>query len=75
MSCRGDEYDMEPGDMLLLNPRDNHTCESRDGQPLDYRCLNIDADVMVRAVKEVIGCEFCFYRGGETGQKPSSSFA
>ena len=42
--------------MLLLNPRDNHTCESRDGQPLDYRCLNIDADVMVRAVKEVIGC-------------------
>ena len=38
-------------DMLLLNPRDNHTCESRDGQPLDYRCLNIDADVMVRAVK------------------------
>ena len=55
LSCRGDEYDMEPGDMLLLNPRDNHTCESRDGQPLDYRCLNIDADVMVRAVKEVIG--------------------
>ena len=54
LSCRGDEYDMEPGDMLLLNPRDNHTCESRDGQPLDYRCLNIDADVMVRAVKEVI---------------------
>ena len=25
-----------------------------NGQPLDYRCLNIDADVMVRAVKEVI---------------------
>lgn len=44
--------------MLLLNPRDNHTCESRDGQPLDYRCLNIDADVMVRAVKEVIGCSY-----------------
>ena len=58
LSCRGDEYDMEPGDMLLLNPRDNHTCESRDGQPLDYRCLNIDADVMVRAVKEVIGCSY-----------------
>ena len=57
LSCRGDEYDMEPGDMLL-NPRDNHTCESRDGQPLDYRCLNIDADVMVRAVKEVIGCSY-----------------
>lgn len=55
LSCRGKEYDMEPGDMLLLNPHDNHTCQSRDGKPLDYRCLNIDEEVMKNAVKEITG--------------------
>ena len=58
LSCRGNEYDMEPGDMLLLNPRDNHTCQSRDGKPLDYRCLNIDAKIMKKAVKEVTGRDY-----------------
>ena len=58
LSCNNNEYVLKEGDILLLNPLDSHSCDSEDGKALDYRCLNIDADVMVRAVKEVIGCSY-----------------
>lgn len=31
LSCKNKEYTVEPGDLLLFNPRDNHTCEQTDG--------------------------------------------
>lgn len=58
LSCRGYEYDMVAGDLLLLNPFDNHTCQSNDGKPLDYRCLNIDEKIMKMAVKDIIGADY-----------------
>ena len=44
-----------PGDLLLFNPGENHACESHDGQPLDYRCVNIEPDVMEKAAREIFG--------------------
>jgi len=44
-----------PGNLLLFNPGENHSCESRDDQPLDYRCINIQPDVMARAAQEIFG--------------------
>ena len=44
-----------PGDLLLFNPGENHACQSEDGQPLDYRCINIGADVMAKAAREIFG--------------------
>lgn len=44
-----------PGNLLLFNPGENHACESRDEQPLDYRCININPDVMERAAREIFG--------------------
>ena len=44
-----------PGDLLLFNPGENHACQSEDGQPLDYRCINIGLDVMAKAAREIAG--------------------
>lgn len=49
------EYTTEPSDLLLFNPRTPHTCWQIDGGALDYRCLNIDADVMSGIAAEITG--------------------
>lgn len=53
LRCKGQLYRTAPGDLLLFNPGDNHACESMDGQPLDYRCINIGPDVMANAAREI----------------------
>lgn len=53
--CRSREYDLTAGDMILFNPRDNHCCAPVNGEILDYRAVNIDADVMARASCEITG--------------------
>lgn len=59
--CKGQEYNLTSGDLILFNPRDNHFCEPVDGDILDYRAVNINADVMLQAVKEITGKEFTPY--------------
>ena len=58
LSCKGKEYIIEPGDLLIFNPHDNHTCEQIDGQTLDYRCLNIAVETMQKAALEITGKNF-----------------
>ena len=62
LSCKNKEYTIAPGDLLLFNPRDNHTCEQIDGKALDYRCINIQPEIMSKAVFEITGREYlpCF---------------
>ena len=61
LSCKNKEYTITPGDLLLFNPRDNHTCEQIDGKTLDYRCINIQPEIMSKAVSEITGKEFLPY--------------
>lgn len=61
LSCKNKEYTIEPGDLLLFNPRDNHACEQIDGKTLDYRCINIQPEIMNRAVFEITGKEYLPY--------------
>lgn len=61
LSCKSKEYIIEPGDLLLFNPRDNHACEQIDGKTLDYRCINIQPEVMRRAVLAITGEELLPY--------------
>lgn len=56
--CKGQEYELSSGDMLLLNPRDNHFCVPINGELLDHRAINISPKVMLRAVKEITGTEY-----------------
>lgn len=61
LSCKNREYTIEPGDLLLFNPRDNHTCEQIDNKTLDYRCINIQPESMAKAVGEITGTEYLPY--------------
>lgn len=56
--CKGREYDLTSGDLILFNPRDNHYCAPINGEILDYRAVNIQAEVMTKAVKEITGKKF-----------------
>lgn len=53
--CRGREYDLSSGDLILFNPNDNHYCAPIDADPLDYRAVNIKPSVMLRAAREITG--------------------
>lgn len=61
LSCKNKEYNIEPGDLLLFNPRDNHTCEQIDGKALDYRCINIQPEIMSKTIFEITGKEYLPY--------------
>lgn len=55
--CKGREYDLRAGDLILFNPRDNHYCAPVGGELLDYRALNIGRDVLSNAAKEIRGMD------------------
>ena len=55
--CQGKEYIINPGDLLLFNPYDVHSCEQIDGKTLDYRCINVTPDVMKKAIFDINGSE------------------
>lgn len=61
LSCQNKEYTIEPGDLLLFNPRDSHACEQIDGKTLDYRCINIQPEVMSKAVLDITGKDYLPY--------------
>ena len=58
LSCKNKDYVIEPGDLMLFNPRDNHTCEQIGGGTLDYRCINIKEEVMKELVRDINGKEY-----------------
>ncbi len=53
LSCKNKEYLVGPGDLLLFNPYDNHFCEPVDQQTLDYRCININPQIMRTVIMEI----------------------
>ncbi|OZB98631.1 AraC family transcriptional regulator [Paenibacillus sp. XY044] len=55
LACRQQEYIIHPGDIIIFNPRDVHTCEQVDGRALDYRCINIQPERMMEIVQEITG--------------------
>lgn len=61
LSCKNRKYTVEPGDLLLFNPHDNHTCEQIDGRTLDYRCINVPPETMSKAAFEITGKEYLPY--------------
>lgn len=58
LTCKNKEYTINTGDLVLLNPLDNHTCEQIDNTPLDWRCINIKEDIMRRMAEEITGSEY-----------------
>jgi AraC-like DNA-binding protein/quercetin dioxygenase-like cupin family protein len=61
LSCKNKEYKIKSGDLILFNPRDNHTCKQIDGRTLDYRCINIKQDVMRKVTLEITNKDYLPY--------------
>lgn len=55
LQCKNKNYTIMPGDLLLFNPHDNHTCEQIDDKALDYRCINIQPEIMRKTILEITG--------------------
>ena len=55
LCCKGQIYEVTAGDLLIFNPHDNHFCAPVNGEILDYRAVNINPDIMLKAVEEIAG--------------------
>lgn len=55
LSCKNKEYTIDSGDIVLFNPGDNHSCCQVDSNALDWRCININKDIMQTVAKEITG--------------------
>lgn len=55
LGCKNGNYVTKAGDMVLFNPRDTHACEPFEDELLDFRGLNINADVMQDLVRQITG--------------------
>lgn len=56
--CNNEEYILNSGDVIIFNPQDPHSCEQVDGRTLDYRCINVQPEVMRQYVLEVTGKDY-----------------
>ena len=56
--CKNKDYIINPGDLVVLNPSDSHTCMQINNEALDWRCINIKKDVIRKAAKEIYGKEY-----------------
>lgn len=61
LCCKNKEYTIETGDLILFNPHDAHTCRQIDGRTLDYRCINIQPEVMRKIALEITGEDYLPY--------------
>lgn len=61
LSCKNKEYTIETGDLVLFNPLDSHTCKHIGGEALDYRCINIERNIMKKAFFEITNKEYMPY--------------
>lgn len=53
--CNNEEYILNSGDIIVFNPQDPHACEQVDGRTLDYRCINVQPEVMREYAREITG--------------------
>ncbi len=47
LSCKKREYVLNPGNIVIFHPGDNHTSTQIGGEPFDYRGFHISKPVML----------------------------
>lgn len=55
LCCKGREYILKRGDIVLFQPGDNHACAQSGDGPLDYHAFNIPVPVMRSLAEEITG--------------------
>lgn len=58
LTCKNKDYTIDAGDLLMFNPLDNHACHQVDNKPLDWRCINVNENIMRETVKQVTGRDY-----------------
>ncbi|MNC09320.1 Arabinose operon regulatory protein [compost metagenome] len=58
LQCNNEEYILSSGDVVIFNPHDPHACEAVDGRALDYRCINIQPEILRNYVLEITGLDY-----------------
>lgn len=58
MTCRGREYHVSKGDVILLQPQQNHACLPYRDSPLHFYGLNVVPQVMADLTEEAAGRPF-----------------
>jgi AraC-like DNA-binding protein/mannose-6-phosphate isomerase-like protein (cupin superfamily) len=58
LQCKNQEHIINPNDVTIFNPRDVHSCEQIGDKALDYRCINIQPEIMKKTALEITGREF-----------------
>lgn len=58
MSCGNKQYELEPGDITLFNPGQNHACLPVSDLTMNYYGLNINPLVMEKLVEEITGTAY-----------------
>lgn len=48
LCCNGREYELVPGDMIVLNPGDSHGCEQVSHEPFAYESITVGAETFDR---------------------------
>lgn len=48
--CNGRPFDLEPGDLVVLNPGDVHACAQKDGGMFCYDSIAVDASLLAGSV-------------------------
>ena len=56
--CKNKNYIINPGDLVVLNPFDSHTCMQINNEALDWRCINIKKDIIQKVTGELYGKEY-----------------
>lgn len=73
LSCQNQEYTVGPGDILLFNPNDSHSCVQGADIALDYRGLNIPKETMLSLTEEITGCKTVLHFSENVIQDEESS--
>lgn len=55
LTCRGREYTVGRGSILVFNPNDSHGCVQCGGETLAYAALNIPKETMLTLAEEITG--------------------
>lgn len=53
--CHGEQFLVQPGDLIIFNPHETHACRQVGDHPLDWRCLNIKPETMERFTQTITG--------------------
>ncbi len=53
--CRGREYEITKGDIVLINPGDSHSCSQKEDKQFDYISINISQYTMRNLFEAVTG--------------------